>query len=68
MSTSANSEDRDIAAFHQGLQFAKTKTIYREKKTIFFVNYNLWVTGYNLQKKKMGPSKVYCIKPEGRIH
>ena len=40
----------------------KVKKIFRQKKTIFFENYNqTHLDMYN------GLSKVYCIKPEGRI-
>ena len=41
----------------------KVKMIFRQKNTIFFLNYNLIPLGmYN------GSSQVYCIKPEGIIH
>ena len=40
--------------------FAKRKTIFREQNTILFRNYNLVI--YN------GPSQVYYIKQEERIH
>ena len=61
--TLTNSEDLDEmqhkAVFHKGLQ----KTIFRESNTILFRNYNLLpLSVYN------GPSQVYCMKPEGRIH
>ena len=46
MGTFTISEDLDEmrhnVAFHQGLQFAKTKFNIRERNTIFFGNYNLW--------------------------
>ena len=57
MSTLANNEDPDKmpynAAFHQGLH-----CLLRQKLSCNLSPLNI----YN------GPSKVYCIKPEGRIH
>ena len=39
------------------------KTIFRERNTILFENYNLLPLEIH-----NGPSQIYCIKPEGRIH
>ena len=69
MCTLANSEEcvdlnetTHYAAFHLGLhylEYAKTKTIFRERNVILFGNYSLWhLDIYN------GPFQVYCIKPE----
>ena len=64
----ANSEDPDEmpynAAFHQGLRclLRQKKTILR-RNTILSRHYNPWpLKLYN------EPSKVYCVKSEGRIH
>ena len=68
MCTLANSEDPDEmlhnAAFHQGLYYLLRQKTYSEKeKQFLFGNYNLRPFDmYN------GPSKGYCIKPEGIIH
>ena len=66
MSTFENSEDPDEmqhnAAFHQGLHFVKVKRDFRKKSSIFF---KLYPDTPDIQN---GLSKVYCIKPEGRIH
>ena len=65
MSTFANSEDPDEmlqhAAFHQSTLFVKVKNILKQK--IHFFKYNL--TPLDMYNRL---SKVYCIKPEGRIH
>ena len=39
------------------------KKVFRERNLILFGNLNLWPL-----KLFNGPSQVYCIKPEGRIH
>ena len=68
MDTFINSEDPDemphYAAFHQGLYCLLGKKDLQTKKTnTTFKNYNL--TTHIMYS---GPSKVYCIKPEGKIH
>ena len=70
MDTFINSEDPDemphYAAFHQGLYCLLGKKIFRQKKNInnaTFKNYNPTPQGMY-----SGLSKVYCIKPEGKIH
>ena len=68
MNTFINSEDPDempnYAAFHQGLYclLGKKRSSYKKKHTTF-KNYNLTPQGIY-----SGLSKVYCIKPEGKIH
>ena len=55
------------AAFQQGLHcLKKAKEIFKQKNTfnmLLFLNYN-----QTLQEMYNGPSKVYYIKPEGKIH
>ena len=68
MDTFINSEDPDemphYAAFHQGLYcLLGIKDLQtKNKQTLLLKN-------YNLTPKRMysGLSKVYCIKPEGKI-
>ena len=60
-----NSEDTDEmpqdAAFHKGLHWLPRQNCSSEKEIQYFIGtYNLCI--YN------GPSQVYCIKSEGRIH
>ena len=71
MDTFINSEDPDemqhYAAFQQGLycllgkKDLQTKT--KNKTNTTFKNYNLTPQGMY-----SGLSKVYCFKPEGKIH
>ena len=67
MDTFINSEDPDemphYAAFHQGLYCLLGKKDLQTKKNTTFKNYNLTPKGMY-----SGLSKVYCIKPEGKIH
>ena len=71
MDTFINSEDPDemphYAAFHQGLYclLGKKDLQTKQNKTTnaTFKNYNLTPLGMY-----SGLSKVYCIKPEGKIH
>ena len=72
MDTFINSEDPNemphYAAFHQGLYCLLGKKDLQtkkkqNKKTTTFKNYNLTPQGMY-----SGLSKVYCIKPEGKIH
>ena len=63
----ANSEDQDEmphhVAFHQGSTlFAKEKTIFTEWKAIIYLEI---ITRDPLILNKR-PSKLYCIKPEGK--
>ena len=66
MDTFINSEDPDevphYAAFHQGLYCLLGKKDLQTKNTTF-KNYSLTPQGMY-----SGLSKVYCIKPEGKIH
>ena len=67
MDTFINSEDPDemphYAAFHQGLYCLLEKKDLQTKKNTTLKNYNLTPQGMY-----SGLSKVYCIKPEGKIH
>ena len=67
MDTFINSEDPDemphYAAFHQGLYCLLGKKDLQTKKTTTFKNYSLTPQGMY-----SGLSKVFCIKPEGKIH
>ena len=69
MDTFINSEDPDemphYAAFHQGLYcLLCIKDLQTKNKTnTTFKNYNL-----TPQAMYSGLSKVYCIKPKGKIH
>ena len=67
MDTFINSEDPDemphYAAFHQGLYCLLGKKDLQTKKNTTFKNYSLTPQGMY-----SGLSKVYCIKPEGKIH
>ena len=71
MDTFINSEYLDemphYAAFHQGLYcllLGKKRSSDQKKQTnTTFKNYNLTAQGMY-----SGLSKVYCIKPEGKIH
>ena len=68
MYTLTGSEDPDEmphdAAFHKGLHYLlRQKQNTEEEIQFLFWNYNLGpLYIYN------GPSKVHCIKPEGRVH
>ena len=62
MSTFANSEDPDEMQ-HNVTLFVKVKKIFRQKNTIFFLNYNQ--TTLNMYN---GLSQSNCIKPEGKVH
>ena len=61
MSTFANSEDPDEMQ-HNAAFYLGQHCLYFRQKTIF-ENYNL--TSLDMYN---GLSKVYCIKPEGRIY
>ena len=68
MDTFINSEDPDemphYAAFHQGLYcLLGKKDLQTKNNNTTFKNYNLTPQGMY-----SGLSKVYCIKPEGKIH
>ena len=67
MDTFINSEDPDemphYAAFHQGLYCLLGKKDLQTKKNTTLKNYNLTPQGMYC-----GLSKIYCIKPEGKIH
>ena len=67
MDTFINSEDPDemphYAAFHQGLYCLLGKKDLQTTKNTTFKNYSLTTQGMY-----SGLSKVYCIKPEGKIH
>ena len=59
----ANCEDQDNAAFHQGtclqcLLRQNKNDLQRKKMQVFFTIIEI----YN------GPTHVYCMEPEGRIH
>ena len=67
MDTFINSEDPDemphYAAFYQGLYCLLGKKNLQNKKNTTLKSYNLTPQGMY-----SGLSKVYCIKPEGKIH
>ena len=68
MDTFINSEDPDemphYVSFHQGLYcLLSKKDLQAKKQALPFKNYNLTPQGMY-----SGLFKVYCFKPEGKIH
>ena len=52
----------DDMIFHQSTLFSRTNTIFKERNTIYLESITFDSSIYK------GPSPVYCIKPEGKIH